>query len=324
MLFSEFMDTNKSDLKSLMLWDNFGLNDITLIPSEELKEKAWLLLKQNYGKFEVEDILPEMSADISINFPILMQSLSIALSMTYQSVSKVDIETETRTITETGTNTHNSTQTDNSTRNTIDSDDIISNVTLTGEVSDTGTISTAETSDRTEVITVLADNSTVTPITGSKSVALSHAMPEQSISGVTNNFPVDSQGTPDLSQSSVQSANESFSTINEFQNNQSIDQTQTTTSDIENSNVVTNNTVSSTDNSTEEITSKDSTGSDILEATTVLAGNDEVEHTTVDEVQRSLANKQYPYEISKFLESIDTVKSFTKWIDAFSWVCGVY
>jgi hypothetical protein len=323
MLFSDFMDTNKIELKSNMIWDNYELNDVVLTVDEDLKEKAWLLLKQNYGKYEVENILDEMNADISINFPLLMQSLSIASSMTYQSVSRTDHEVETRTVTETGLNTHSNTQVDSSQRDVTNSDDLDATNGITGTVANTGTITTAETSERSETNILDGSNTSTTPMTGSKNVALNHSMPEQDINEVTGDFDRDSQGTPELDVSTVQSASENYSTINQFQNTQDIDQTQTVSNSIENNNTVTNDTLVTTNNTTTEHSERDVTERDILAANSTTNGTDEVEHETTENVERDLANKQYPYEISRFLESIAAVKSFQKWVDSFYWICGV-
>lgn len=330
MLFSDFYDINKDALKTEMVWNNYGLNDVLLTASDELKEKALSLLKQNYSKFNlfeidgiVDDILNEMKSDVFTNFPLLMQSLSIAASMTYQSVSRTDHEIETRTVKETGKNTNNSTEMNNSKRDTINNDIVVENNSVIGEITNTGNVLTHEISERNETNTLDGNNTASTPMTGSKSVAVSHSMPEQAINGITHNFNKDTQGTPDLDVSTIQSANESYSTINQFQNTQIIDQMQTVDNTIVNNNTRTDDTKQLTDNATELHNTNDSTGMDILEGTNTINGINEIDHTTTDTTTRDLANKQYPFEVSKFLESIDSVKSFTKWIDAFSWICGV-
>ncbi len=326
MLFKDFMTENSDELKAEMIWDNYGLNDVVLPVSDDLKEHALKLLTLNYGKYDVgetEDILDEMKADVFVNFPLLMQSLSIAASMTYESVSKMDIETEERIITETGTDKRNSIQSNNTVHDTAGKTDIVENTSVLGEIKNTGTVNIHETSEREETTTIDADTESITPATGSKSVALTHNMPEQAISGITNDFTHDEQGTPEMDAATVQNASANYSTINQFQNTQAIDQTTTIDNEIINDNTRTDDTTQITDNMSEAHSTNTISGQETTMGNTTVEGTNITENTITDTLTAERANKQYPYEISKFLESIDVVKPVVKWVDAFSWLIGV-
>jgi hypothetical protein len=323
MLFKDFMTANKATLKNEMIWDNYGLNDVLLTAQDSLKERALLLLTQNYGKYDVGDILDDLCSDIYVNFPLLMQSLSIASSMTFQSVARMDIEIESRTVTEKGTGKNESLQSSNNQRESNAKNVISEDNSLIGETTNKGTVGVVESSQRNETNSLDGNNITTTPSTGSKSVALSHSMPEQAINNISQGFNVDAQGTPNLNASTVQNASENFSTINQFETNALINQQQTTKNDITNNNTRTDDTKQVIDNTTQSHSTNDTTGQEISSGASSIAEKSETEHTTTDVVNRELANKQYPFEISKFLESIDTVKPFEKWINAFSWLIGV-
>jgi hypothetical protein len=324
MLFKAFMMENKEALKSNMMWNNYNLNSVLLPLEDDLKEHALRILSQNYGKFEVGDILDEMQADIFSNFPLLMRSLSVSTSMTFQSTGQHDIENESRTVTESGKNKNNSLQTNNTQRETTGKSTLAENNSINGKTSNIGSVSTHEASVRNETDTTIGNNTTTTPTTGSKNVVLNHSMPEQSIDGVSVDFTKDSQGTPDLNLSTVQNGSENYSTINQFQNIQSINQSNTIHNDITNDNTRTDDTAQITDNTTETHNTNDTIGQESIVGGSNIEGANETEHITVDTVNRELVNKQYAQEITDILKNVHSVKSFDIWVDSFSWVCGVY
>lgn len=323
MLFKDFMAINKEVLKAEMFWNNYGLNDVLLPVTDELKSHSLDLLTRNYGAFEVGEILEEIKADIFVNFPLLMQSLSISASMTYESVSRYDTEKETRILSEIGRDKNNSVETQNSQRDTKGTNVTQENNSSNSEAKNTGTVSTNETSQRSESNVVDATNASSTPMTGSKNVAITHAMPEQDISGTTGNFTRDSQGTPILNNSTVQNASENYSTVNQFQSTSDLDQKTEIENTIINDNLRTDNTTQITSNNVDVQSLNNATGNENLAGINTVEGTNETEHQTTERIERKLANKQYPFEVSKFLESINTVKSFSKWVDSFAWLCGV-
>lgn len=311
-LFKDLIEDNKTELKGLMEWNNYTMNDVTIPLVEELKEHALMVLSKSYGMFHVEqDILEPLEADIFVYFPILMQQLAISRLMDAYGVVPEDTITDTLTRTETATSevgenselTLGTTNTDTNELNTTNKT--------------TGTVLTENDSSNTQNSTTNIENTSGVESTGNRSVNLTHNMPEQAISGGTGNFPVDPEGTPILSTAYVQAAAANYNTSNPINTTETSEQTIANTN-IGNNDSLTTNDITVSDTGTTTRTSVNS-GSDIAESTTTT--------DTINDIQESRTrqetNKQYAYEIKAFLESTDTLVAFSRWEDKFSWVVGI-
>ncbi|MNE53091.1 hypothetical protein D3C80_1477970 [compost metagenome] len=142
-------------------------------------------------------------------------------------------------------------------------------------------------------------------------------MPEQQIDAVTNWFPTDEQGTPQIKGSVVQNAAQNFSTANPLST------TETSTQSVENSvtgnnDSTTTNDISVANTGTTTRTSANS-GSDTSQSGTSTDSTNEISEI----VTSNVTNKQYAYEIKAFLETADSLIAFRKWEDKFSWLIGI-
>jgi hypothetical protein len=311
-LFKDLIEENKTKLMSLMQWNNYTMNDVTIPLVDELKEHALMVLSKSYGMFHVEpDIIKPLEADIFIYFPVLMQQLAISRLMDAYGVLPEDTIMDTMTRTESVT-----TQTEENSELTLGTSNTDTNEVNT-ETTTTGTVLIENDSSNTQNSTTNIENTSGVDSTGNRSVNLSHSMPEQAITGGTGNFPVDLEGTPILSSAYVQGATSNFSTSNPINTTETSEQTIANTSIGENDSLTTNDvTVSNTGTTTR--TSVNS-GSDVAESTTTTDSVNDVQESRT----RTETNKQYAYEIRAFLESTDTLIAFSRWEDKFSWVVGI-
>jgi hypothetical protein len=311
-LFKDMILENIDDIKTYMKWENYTLNNVVIPVTEMVKDHALIVLMNSYGLFHVEqDIFDSFCADVFIYFPILLQQLAITRLIDAYGV--VTDDTDIVTTVRTETLDSNTEQTSELTQGTTQTD---ANVLATQHKT-TGTIKDVGTASNTQ--TTLSDitNTSGVESSGSRNVNLSHNMPEQSINGITGLFPADSQGTPKLTTSYVQTATEAFNTSNPINTSESSHQTGTNGNTGNNSNTTTND-ITVADTGTTTRTSTNS-GSDSTEAKTATKGNNTISET----VTSQLTNKQYAYEIKAFLETADGLIAFSRWEDRFTWVIGI-
>lgn len=310
-LFKDLILDNTADIKSYMRWDNYDLNDTVIPVVETLKDHALIVLMNSYGKFHVEqDIIEEIFADVFIYFPILMQQLAITRLIDAYGVVKDDVESQTTERTE-NLNT-NVEQNSKMTAGTTQTD---SNI-LDTQQKTTGTIGVAGTASNTQNSTTNIENSSDVESTGTRNVNISHNMPEQALSD-TGKFPTDPQGTPILTSSYIQQAQEGFTSSNPINTTELSKQTILNTNNGSNDTTTTNDiTVSDTGKTTRTTTNS---GSDNTEAKTATTGT----NTFTETITSNITNKQYAYEIKAFLETADSLIAFKKWEDQFSWVVGI-
>lgn len=334
----QFSDYVKyTSLKEYMTWEEFGLVDksITDFAVDKIQDKAISLLSRNYGYYQVgvelvdntgdypKFYFPEFEADLMTYFPELIQSLSITLKMLGINVPEVDTITETYDRTEDIISNQTS---DNI--NAIETDIINtanSNQNSTNDTTQTisGTTTNTGTSENDILYERQITNSSQVDETGNRNVNLSHQMPEQAIEG-TGNFLEDTQGTPILSTSYVQSANENFSTLNpmstsETSTQKDIQNKQTTTNDLTQSNNSLNDTfVKSSLSSVDGSTGKSKTAENLKNIVEGTGQNTIHEVKTIEKT-----NPQYAGEITKFLDNVQTFNAFKSFIDKFSWLSGV-
>lgn len=311
-LFRQLIQDNYADIKAYMNWQNYDLNETVLPVVEDLKDHALILLMNSYGMFHVEqDILDPFLADVFVNFPILMQQLSISRLMEATAVPTDDENTETLTRTEVLDS-----ETEQQSELTVGTA-INETTTLDTEHATTGTVTVAGTTEQTGENETDITNSSGVQMTGSRTVNLANSMPEQSISGSTSNFPVDPEGTPILSTSTVQSATQSFTTANPIDTSETSNQVQTASNTTETDQTTTNNiTVADTGTTSRVLSNSGKDNSDSLTKT-------DSTNTITETRTLKATNKQYAYEIKAFLESTETLVAFRNWENQFSWVCGI-
>jgi len=255
--------------------------------------------------------LDSLKADIFIYFPILLQHLAITRLIDAFGVVKDDINTQ-ETVRQEKVNT----KIDQSGKTTLGTSTMNTDEINTQQKT-TGTVKVADSNKTDSLSSTSITNISGIESTGNRSVNITHTLPEQSINQGTGFFPIDEQGTPILSSSFVQNANESFNTNNPIDTLESSEQSMTnkgnstgdstSTSDLTVANTGTN------------IAKLSHSGSDSTEGLTKTDGlNDITEKITSTET-----NKQYAYEIKAFLETSDTLIAFSKWEDRFSWVVGI-
>lgn len=310
-LFKDLLLSYSQEIKTYMRWENYDLNDVTIPVMETLKDHALVVLMNSYGSFHVEqDIIDSLCADVFIYFPILMQQLAISRLMDAYGVVKDDINTEELIRTET-TNT----EVDQSSELTLGSSSNENNV-LDTEQKTTGTVKVENDMTNTQNSKTNIENNSGVESTGSRSVNLSHNMPEQSLNS-TGNFPKDQQGTPILESSFVQNASENFNSSNPINTSETSEQiiNNTTTG---NNDALTTNDVTVSDSGTTSRTITNS-GSDNSQLNSSTDGTTDI----TEKRTRTETNKQYAYEIKAFLESTDTLVAFSRWEDKFSWVVGI-
>lgn len=310
--FKDLIMDNIEDIKSYMTWENYDLNDTVIPVVETLKDHALIVLMNSYGTFHVEQgILEPFMSDIFIHFPILMQQLSITRLIDAYGVVKDDIDTVETVRTE--SNNVNTEQDSTLTVGTSMSDNTINNAQqkTTGTVGNSGIVTNNQ-----DGSTTITNNSGIES-TGNRNVSLSHQMPEQSLNGSTGNLPVDNQGTPILTTSYIQDAQESFNSSNPVVTNETSEQSNELVTSTTNDNTTTND-ITIDDEGLSNRTVSNS-GSDNSESKTNVTGS-----TTFNEtVTSKMTNKQYAYEIKAFLETADGLIAFKKWDDKFSWVVGI-
>lgn len=311
-LFKDLISENETQIKSYMAWQNYDLNDTLLPVVDLLKDHALKLLSNSYGLFHVEQtILDELCADVFVYFPPLMQQLSISRIMTSESVVQVDILRETMTRTESGNiETEQNSELTVGTTNT-DTSVLDSQQKNTGSVIVDNDVTTNQTGE------VNIQNVSGIEMTGSRNVAVNHNLPEQAISGITGNLPVDAEGTPILTSAYIQTATENFATANPIDTSETSQQDSLNNSNTQNNTTTTNDvTVAETGTTTRTSTNA---GSDNSESLTKTQNNQ-----TVTEVNdREATNAQYAYEVKAFLDSVDAINAFRSWEDKFTWVVGI-
>lgn len=308
LLFKDLIDQNIEEIKDTMMWQTYDLTEVEIPVVELLKDHSLTLLKNAYGYYRVEEeILPDVFEDVFVYFPILLQQLSITKLIDSMTVAQNDVNSDTllrtesveSTIEEAGEVTLGS-----------ESDDV---TTLGTQAKTTGTISVAGESEQ-EQSTEISNTSGIDP-TGNHNVNLSHTMPEQSISGTTNNFPVDAQGTPILGTANVQAANESFNTTHGIESSES--STQDVSLQSSSSNVTTNDvTVANTGTTSRNVKNS---GTDSSESTRTTEGTNTINETRT----QTTTNKQYAYELKSILDTLRDSNAFLTWVNAFSWVMGI-
>lgn len=310
--FHELLTDNEAELRSEMRWENYTINETVIPVIDLLKTDALNALRRAYGKYYVyPDIYDDVLNDVFTYFPILMQQLAISRLLDAYVVNQNDLEKETTTRTEKRDQVGN--ENSSLTKGTSTSEISSQN----NEQKNTGTVKDSSTQDSESDSTNQIDNTSGIEQTGSRSVQLAHAMPEQSIDGTTGNLPEDEQGTPILKTSYVQSANESFATTNPIQNSESSQQHTTGTGKVTSEATQTND-LTQTDTMTGNRTVTDS-GTDQTASTT-----ENTENATITETRElSSANKQYAQEVSGFLEVAGKTVAFENFVNSFSWVVGI-
>lgn len=311
-LFKQLLADNMDEIKVHMAWNNYELNDVIIPVVDSVQDHALMVLSKSYGLFHVEpDIIDPLIADIFIYFPILLQQLAITRLIDAYGVVKDDVDTVVTKRTEVLANETD--QNSTITVGTTNTDRTISD----NQQKNTGTVIVDNDATNIQRTTNSIINISGVESTGSRNVNVGHNMPEQSINGVTKEFPVDNQGTPILSSSTIQNGSETFNTSNPINSNETSD-SQGSVDNSGTSNAKTTNdiTVSETGNNTR--TSSNS-GSDNSESNTKSDSMN-----TIDEsVTSTMTNKQYAYEIKAFLETADSLIAFRKWESHFSWVVGI-
>lgn len=311
-LFKELITNNLEEIKTYMTWENYNLNEVVIPVIDLVKDHALMVLSKSYGMFHVEqDILDEIIADVFINFPILLQQLSITRLIDAYGVVKEDTDTvETirneilnNEVDQNNISVQENTQTDNT---------IIDNQQLT-----TGTIDNRNDISNIQNGKTNIENSSGVESTGTRNVNVSHNMPEQSLTGQNGNFPIDEQGTPILSTSYIQEAQEGFTTSNPINTNELSEQI-TLNSNTGTNNTTTTNDINVADTGT-TLRNLNTNGTDNSESKSKTNGTSSLNEM----VTSKMTNKQYAYEIKAFLETSDQVNAFKKWEDKFSWVVGI-
>lgn len=312
LLFKDLLSTNDTILKANMAWQNYDLNDTVLPVVDLVKDHALMVLSKSYGLFHVEqDILDPLTVDVFIYFPILLQQLAITRLIDAYGVVKDDVETQETVRTEKNKNTINQDSELKSGTTVSDS------ATTDMEQKNTGTVRQDNDTTNNQITSTDIQNNSNVSGTGGRNVNLNHSMPDQAIDSTTGKFPVDSQGSPVLTDLFVQNATQSFNTANPL-------------STTETSTQSTNNNVTGTNDNltTNDLTSKDTGtttrnvvngGSDVSESVTVS----DADNTLNEKITSTVTNKQYAYEIKAFLETADSLIAFRKWEDRFSWVVGI-
>lgn len=334
-LFSDYV--KYTSLRPFMVWDEFDIVESPLPPFaiDRIQEKAISLLCRNYGYFEVGVELvdntgdfpnfyfPEFEADLMTYFPPLIQSLSITLKMLGINVPEVDTITETYDRTEDITSNQKSDNINSMETDIINNSNSNQNSTSDTTQINTGTVKNTGTSENDIAYERQITNTSEIEETGNRNVNLAHNMPEQAING-TGNFPEDTQGTPILSASYIQSANENFSTMNPMQTNETslqkdIENKQTTTNDLTQTNDNLNDTFTKNNvDSIDETTGKSTTTENL---TNIVEGEGKNIIHEVRTIEKT--NPQYAGEITKFLENVQTFNAFQVFIDKFSWLRGI-
>lgn len=310
--FRELIQENKALIKSQMTWENYDLNEKVLPVVEDLKEHALMVLERNYGRYQVEpEILDELLVDVFVYFPPLMQQLAISRLMDAYSVPEEDTETETMTRAEETTG-----EVQQNSELTLGTQAQESEEQNTQQAT-TGTVSVVGSTENTQSSNTTIENTSGVAMTGSRSVNLTHTMPEQAIPGGTGYFPTDPEGTPILGASYVQNASENFNTHNPIDSEETSEQISSGTSMSETNQTTTNDvTVANTGTNTRTV---QNSGSDTSQSNT---SNEETKEIT-ETRSRTMTNKQYAYEIKAFLESVEVVNAFENWANQFSWVVGI-
>lgn len=323
-LFSELVNQNETALKSEMEWRNYGLNDTEMLAEEILKTHALRTLKRSYGKYYVDDdILEELKEEIFINFPSLMQQLSISRVVTGLAVLPVDTLKEqiTRNETTRRENSDSSTVTvGTSVNETSQVEGLTSGQSLTN---DTGTVASNVTNDSNTSSSTSIDNSSNVEITGGKQVNLAYSLPNQAINGSTSNFPVDAEGTPDLSDATVNSATATHTTSNPLNNVESSEQSQNVITDASTDSLVTNNLSTTSSNSVNESNSATRTIANTGSDTSNNQGLETNEHNYSETIEREATNAQFSYEITNFLEASESHNAFRTWVNLFWWITPI-
>lgn len=310
--FSQLITDNEAVIKGNMAWENYTLNDVTMPVIELVKTHALMILSKSYGLYQVEPtILNELCIDVFMYFPTLLQQLAISRLMDAFGVVKNDTSTETVIRTETLDG-----QIDQNSNLTLGATNTDTNVLNTTQ-STTGTVKNENDTTDIQDSTTNITNVSGVQMTGNRSVNLTHNMPEQSIDGVTGIFPVDTEGTPILTNSYVQGANQSFNTNNPIDSNETSEQT------ILNSNTGVNDTLTTHDlditNTGNTIRTSVNSGTDNTDSLTLTNNLNSIDETRTSNV----TNKQYAYEIKAFLESTDSINAFGNWENRFTWVVGI-
>lgn len=311
-LFKKFVLENIEDIKTYMRWDNYQLNETEIPVVEMVKDHALIVLMNSYGLFHVEqDIYDAFCADIFIYFPILLQQLAITRLIDAYGVVANDVETVETVRTE----TQNSSVAQNS--EMVAGTSQTNNNTLNTQQKTTGTVAVEGSASGTQNSTTSIINSSGVESTGTRSVNLAHELPEQAISGSTGEFPIDTQGTPVLTNSYVQTAQEGFTTSNPINTSESSDQSIQNTNSGTNDSTTTNDVTIADTGTTTQITTN--SGSDTSESKT----DANTTNTYNEKITSHVTNKQYSYEIKAFLETADSLVAFARWEDKFSWVVGI-
>lgn len=323
MLFKDYLAANATILKSYMKWDNYELNTTILPVVEAVENDALEVLSNVYGKFEVEDILDELKADVLMNFPTLLQQLSITMVMTAENVVQKDVLSETMTRKETGV--RDTSQTTDMTLDTqvTELNTIDNTSTTTGTSKDTGTSKTATSTVTTQTNETEILNTSGVEMTGSRNVNINNAMPEQSISGVTEAFPVDTEGTPILSTSTVQSATQSFSTVNPIDSSETSSQSINVTANNTGESLTTNDLTNTQNIAVSDVGTTNRTTANTGTDTTLNTALENTDNEVTETTTREATNPQYAYEIRAFLESVQSINAFKVWANNFAWVCGI-
>lgn len=313
---NEIITNNLTEIKALMRWENYGLNN-TIIPVEEaLQNDAISTLRREYGRILIEEdeyaeTYDYLMSDIFMYFPILMQELSITRLIDAYAVATHDNDTEKTTTTSTMDGSNTGTE-------TLVAGTSVSEI-LTGNSTDTSTGTVKDVGEQTSRGTSnsLITNESDIEETGGKSVNFTHALPEQAIDGTTKKFPVDEQGTPNMGAATVNLATESFNTSNPMGTLETSEQESSNDGTVTNDNTTTNDLTNSSENNSSRTASN--SGSDL----TTTQSNENV--TTSETVERELnaTNKQYAYEVSAFIKTAGEVVAFQNWKNRFSWIGGI-
>lgn len=312
MLFKDFCNDYETEIKTIMTWQNYDLNDNVLPVIDLLKTHALSVLQLSYGRYMFDDErLDEFCADVFTGFPILMQQLSISRVLDGMAIVPTDTSSEITSRSEglTSDVTQESELTAGTTQTSTD--------VLNTQQATTGTIGVTNDNTRLQEGTTDINNTSTVAKTGGKTVNLSHQMPEQAIDGMTGDFPVDDQGTPNLAAAYVQTAAENFNTSNPISTTETSNQ-EVNSSITDSGETVTTNNVTVADTGTNTQTRVNS-GSDTTNSLTNTSQN-----VTIDEERtRTETNKQFAYEFKAFLESVESVNAFRNWELSFAWVCGI-
>lgn len=326
MKFKDVIDKYLSDLKNEMSWNNYNLNDTELEVQEILKDHALLTLKRAYGSSyfdDIEDDIENLKNEIFINFPSLLQQLSVSRVINGRAVVPVDTLSEiitrredfNKNVSGLGTLTVGTTTEQNTTSSATGSN--------TGIVEDTGTTTDVQGSSLSNTSISEIENSSNAEITGGRTTSVSYALPHQALQGITQGFPVDEEGNPILSDATVDNANAVFNTSNPMTTTDESSQTTTNSSESSLNNTTTNNLKTDSLNTSNESATGSMTlsnsGQDISDTTQDETGYNEVR----EQIDREATNAQYSYEINAFLQSSMTYNAYKTWVKEFSWIRGI-